>query len=1135
MNHFKNRISLLSTFLLLFILNISNTKAQNANSPLGVNLGGIESWTSEWVFVNIANQSYGWLPIDQAPEWDNFIPDDKLTSDLYLKQGESGTLAVVWDTSTLINGDFVLTYSGDYQVSINHTNSNITETLNQAGKLEFTANGTRFIFIDFKANSTSANISSIRLVKKVNENNTNTFSPDFIDDIEKFKVLRYMDFMKTNNSSVISIDDYTTENSLIQRPVSIEKLVELANTVNANPWFTIPIGADDNLVTTWAGYIANNLDQSLTAKVELSNEVWNPQFTQYTIAAQRARSLGLSNTGNDWEDGPVYFGYRSAQIHEIFDTEFANVSSSLDVCKLVSWQAANTWFFKDKVMPQYKTTSGNKVPDAVAIAPYFGGYLGAPENAGIVKSLTEAQLFEEIFHGTYIDDGVDGGAIDKSITWVNAYNTELQQWGISDLVCYEAGQHLVGVGSVANDQQLKDLFINANRSPRMKDAYLDYLIKLKDADCGVVSLFTSHGNYTQWGSWGLKEVIGQTNNTAPKFESAVEFINSYNATWSAGDCNYSSLSSNGVVAHFESDKQIACPGGTVQFTDLSDGNPGTWLWDFGDNTTSAEESPLHTYVDSGTYTVKLTASSGGSSTTVKTDFITVNTADNIISEHPQSITTSETRKAQFSVTAIGSNLTYQWKKDGEEITDATENIYTIASVVFSDAGDYTCTVFTDCGSQTSNVATLTVQENTSVKYEAEDATLTGVSVSTELSGFSGTGHTDRATFTESTDLISFTINATTAGNYPLYIAYRNDEGLKGQNVIVNGTETYTEFPQTSDWTEFSFGEVSLNAGNNTIALKPSWGWSSFDYILLEGFETPQGQWSLDITTENSTVTKNPDKALYADEEQVVLTVTPDAGYKFDGWTGDVTSTDNPLTISMTGNVAITANISEDSSESTEIKLEAEYADLEVVTVSTILSGYSGTGHTDRSFPGGSKISFTVNVEQAKAYLIKVRYLNDGNKNQIIKVNGTSLTIGDGPGEVAFPNSNSSWADLSLGEIDLNVGDNIIEISPSWSWTAFDYISIYGDGILAVSPDVINDYRLNIYPNPVTADGFTINITDADFNNNAWITITDINGKTLFEKQISSSTLKMDNNFDKGIYFVRIKYSDKQIVKKLLFE
>jgi PKD repeat protein len=63
----------------------------------------------------------------------------------------------------------------------------------------------------------------------------------------------------------------------------------------------------------------------------------------------------------------------------------------------------------------------------------------------------------------------------------------------------------------------------------------------------------------------------------------------------------------------------------VRFTDASTGSPTGWTWDFGDGATSAAQSPAHTYTDVGTYTVTLTATNvGGSTTVTKTGYITVN-------------------------------------------------------------------------------------------------------------------------------------------------------------------------------------------------------------------------------------------------------------------------------------------------------------------------------------------------------------------------------------------------------------------------------------------------------------------------------------------------------------------------------
>ena len=63
---------------------------------------------------------------------------------------------------------------------------------------------------------------------------------------------------------------------------------------------------------------------------------------------------------------------------------------------------------------------------------------------------------------------------------------------------------------------------------------------------------------------------------------------------------------------------------TVAFTDLSTNGPSSWIWNFGDSTTSTEQNPTHQYTSVGTYTVVLMAqNSAGSGTLTKAGYISV--------------------------------------------------------------------------------------------------------------------------------------------------------------------------------------------------------------------------------------------------------------------------------------------------------------------------------------------------------------------------------------------------------------------------------------------------------------------------------------------------------------------------------
>ncbi|MCF8374343.1 MAG: S8 family serine peptidase [Bacteroidales bacterium] len=86
--------------------------------------------------------------------------------------------------------------------------------------------------------------------------------------------------------------------------------------------------------------------------------------------------------------------------------------------------------------------------------------------------------------------------------------------------------------------------------------------------------------------------------------------------------------SQAPYTNFVADVMNTC-NGTVYFTDLSEFAPHTWLWDFGDNTTSTDQNPVHTYNNEGVYTISLTTSNPvGSNTLTVVGYITVDYLDN---------------------------------------------------------------------------------------------------------------------------------------------------------------------------------------------------------------------------------------------------------------------------------------------------------------------------------------------------------------------------------------------------------------------------------------------------------------------------------------------------------------------------
>ena len=78
--------------------------------------------------------------------------------------------------------------------------------------------------------------------------------------------------------------------------------------------------------------------------------------------------------------------------------------------------------------------------------------------------------------------------------------------------------------------------------------------------------------------------------------------------------------------------------------------------------------------------------------------------------HPSSTVASEGQTVTFSVAAVGSKpLSYQWRRAGVPVPEATQPILTLANVQWAAAGDYDVVVSNAFGSVTSTVATLSFQ------------------------------------------------------------------------------------------------------------------------------------------------------------------------------------------------------------------------------------------------------------------------------------------------------------------------------------------------------------------------------------------------------------------------------------------
>jgi hypothetical protein len=169
--------------------------------------------------------------------------------------------------------------------------------------------------------------------------------------------------------------------------------------------------------------------------------------------------------------------------------------------------------------------------------------------------------------------------------------------------------------------------------------------------------------------------------------------------------------------------QTVTAGQTATFTVSSSGTaPLSYQWrKNGANITGATSSsyttPATTTADSGsTFSVVVTNSAGNA--TSNNAILNVNAAAVApsITTQPANQTVTAGQMASFTVSATGTvPMTYQWRKNGTNITGATSNSYSTPATTMSDSGStFSVIISNSAGSVNSNNATLTVNQAAAV-------------------------------------------------------------------------------------------------------------------------------------------------------------------------------------------------------------------------------------------------------------------------------------------------------------------------------------------------------------------------------------------------------------------------------------
>jgi hypothetical protein len=524
----------------------------NAQSALGINLGNISYFATEQPFINSFATSERWITHSNST-WDT-------NEEQYLNLDESGwpiTLSTVNEpTKQQFNslgvvfllgmpdtangrypaGRYVVLYEGQGKLVYGYDATLVSRSPGRdVINVIPSDNGIDLRIVATDPSHNGNYLRNIRVVVAANEAAANTgqiFNPAFVELIRNFRALRFMDWFRTNGSSLSSWADRPMPTNAFfgtSKGVPIEIAVQLANAVSADAWMNVPVMADDNFIRQMATLIQAQLGKTQKIYVELSNEVWNSSFSQANYAVKQGQSLWPTRTPgpSGYEYNRGWYGMRTAQMCDIWRSIWH--SDPRLVCVLgaqAAWAFSAIEALKCPYWTQGAPCSGHAI-DAVAVAPYMGGAVPAAWTSQPDGGL--ANLFQSLYSQNDPTIPV-GGFIAETARWQRDFIKSLASYKLP-LVAYEGGQNFAN----GSTDTLNKLYIAANRDPRMAKAYAAYFQQWKAGGGQLFVYFNDIGVGSKYGSWGALESIMQTttplNSAPPKWEAIQNFISGNPCWW----------------------------------------------------------------------------------------------------------------------------------------------------------------------------------------------------------------------------------------------------------------------------------------------------------------------------------------------------------------------------------------------------------------------------------------------------------------------------------------------------------------------------------------------------------------------------------------------------------------------------
>jgi len=552
----------------------------NRSSPLGANVARLAYFSTEWPLIDAFKTTNDWLtqcngcPFDTGEQAS--IPRDAQGNVTALPAANDPVVRyryleklIFRDTNgTYPAGDYVVLYEGEGTLEYDFDAQRV-DALSQPGRhvVRVATPSDGGILLRLRATNPGNYVRNIRVILPGYLCNGDAFSycadpractvspggtaacvpleqvygtqrfhPAFLANLRGFRLVRFMEMLRTNANLLARWDDRPQLSDATwagPRGIPLEATAMLGNALAADIWIDMPVRVDDDYVRQAARLVRDSLASNLQVYLEHGNEVWNDAFPFSIDAAyvEQQANARWPNQADAFVRRLNWHGMRTRQICDIWKEEWgAQGAQGARVRCVMGSQAANSFVSRQALGCPLWVAEGNADCSrdmALAVAPYFGGYIGTEAMEAQVTQWTAnadgglAALFAEL----------NGTARTQARGFINESASAARDFGVP-LIAYEGGQHLVGVGRAEGDDTNNQLFLAGNRDARMGSLYRDHLDDWFAAGGQVFALFESISPYSRFGSWGLKE--SQRQAATPKSQAAADYAQAHPCGWT--DC-----------------------------------------------------------------------------------------------------------------------------------------------------------------------------------------------------------------------------------------------------------------------------------------------------------------------------------------------------------------------------------------------------------------------------------------------------------------------------------------------------------------------------------------------------------------------------------------------------------------------